>query len=73
MNAISFFKKILKPLAVAYLISSEFESARPFMVESNDETKSLKDDSVVPSSTSGWAMLSSTDKIACVAHALLIT
>ena len=55
------------------LISSEFESASPFMVESKEETKSLKESIVGPKSTSGWETFNSTDKMAWVAQALLIT
>ena len=55
------------------LISSEFDSASPFMLESNEETNSLNDESVGPSDISFCSALSSTDRMAWVAQALLIT
>ena len=58
---------------ISDLISSEFDSASPFMVESKEETKSLKEVIVEPNSTSGWDTFSNTDKMAWVAQALLIT
>jgi len=60
-------------LFFVYLISSEFDKASPFIVESNAATKSLNDVSVEPSSTSGWARFKRTERMACVAQALLMT
>ena len=62
-----------KIIIISDLISSEFDSASPFMVESKEETKSLKEVIVEPNSTSGWDTFSNTDKMAWVAQALLIT